>query len=413
MKKKIEVGTVIFIVIAAVVLACLMTYMYLTSLMPSLVAKENFYDRISEIYKTVDQRYVGEIDQESAMNTLLSGYVEGIDKYSTYLDADKYAEYLAQLEGKYSGIGITVKYVAKSGILKVVNVKSNSPADESGIKSGDLIYKINDKLVSDITYDEAVSMLKAEIGKNINLVIQRDDKEISKTVTVGEYITSSVEYKMLYDDIGYIYVSEFDNKTADDFKKAIESLNEDGAKKYVFDMRNNVGGSLSSVVDILDFLLPEGNLVSLTNKAGEETVYSSDAKKFDKEFVVLINNSTYSGGELFAAAVRDFKAGKLIGETTYGKGYAQEIIPLSTGALYLSTKMYYPPSGENYEGVGVSPDIVIKLTPELEENFYELTAQQDVQLKTALTELGKVFEQPEESENEEQSTNEKNETVSD
>jgi carboxyl-terminal processing protease len=136
-------------------------------------------------------------------------------------------------------------------------------------------------------------------------------------------------------------------------------------------------------------LLPEGKLVTLKNKAGDVTEYSSDAKCFGKEFVVLINNSTYSGGELFAAAVRDFDAGKLIGETTYGKGYAQEFIPLSVGALYLSTKLYYPPSGENYEGIGVSPDIEIKLTPELEDRFYELETEEDLQMCEALKQLGK------------------------
>lgn len=391
MKKKIELGTVIFIVIVAVVLACLATYMYLTSLIPSLVSKENSYDRITEVFKTIDQRYVGEIDDNTAMDTLLSGYVSGIDKYSTYLDAKSYEEYRAQLDGKYSGIGLTVKYVSSSGLLKVVEVKENSPASDAKIVSGDLIYKIEDKLISDLSYDEAVSMLKGEIGKSINIVLLRGEEQVSKTITIGQYETSGVSYKMLYDDIGYISVSEFDNSTDEDFKKAVEKLEKDGAIKYVFDMRNNVGGSLSSVVSILDYLLPEGTLVTLKDNTGKETVYKSDDKSFEKEFVVLINDSTYSGGELFAAAVRDFKAGKLIGETTYGKGYAQEILPLSVGALYLSTKLYYPPNGENYEGVGVSPDIEIKLSPELEERFYELKTEEDAQLCEALKQLGKTL----------------------
>ncbi len=389
MKKKIELGTVIFIVIVAIVLASLATYMYLTSLLPSLVAKESFYERISELYKTVEQRYIGDVDDDKAMDSLLSGYVAGIDKYSTYLDKNNYATYAAQSEGKYSGIGVTVKYITNSGLLKVVTVKNGSPADEKGIEPGDFIYKISGKNVVDMTYNDAVTMLTAENGTTLEIVILRDEKEISKSITIGEYVTSSIEYRIISDDVGYVSISEFDNTTFDDFKSAIEKLSEDGAKQFIFDVRNNTGGALSSVVSVLDYLLPEGNLVTLKDKNGEEKQYSSDASSFDKKFVVIINSSTLSAGELFAACVRDFNAGKLVGETTYGKGYAQEIIPLSEGALYLSTKLYYPPNGENFEGVGVSPDVEVKLSPELEDRFYELADKEDLQLVCALEQLGK------------------------
>ena len=389
MKKKIEIGTAIFIVIVAVVLSCLATYMYLTSMMPSLVTKENLYDRITEVNKTIEQRYVGTADTDAAMDSLLTGYVSAVDKYSTYLDPDEYSTYSAQLNGKYSGVGVTVKYISNSGLLKVINIKSNSPAKNADIRVGDLIYKIGGKRVDEMTYDEAASMLKAENGTVIELVVLRDNSEIDKSVTVGEYVTSSVDYKLLENDVGYISISEFDNTTFDDFKKAVDEIS-GSAVSYIFDVRNNTGGSLSAVVNILDYLLPEGTLVTLKDKAGNENVYSSDANFFDKKYVVLINKSTYSGGELFAAAIRDFKTGTLIGETTYGKGYAQELIPLSKGALYLSTKMYYTPSGENYEGVGVAPDVECKLAPELEDRFYELSYKEDTQLVEALKALGKA-----------------------
>ena len=388
MKKKIEVGTVIFIVIVAIVLSCMATYMYLTSIMPSLVAKETFYDKIAEVNKTVEQRYVGEVDEKASMDSLLSGYVSGIDKYSTYLDADSYASYTAQLDGKYSGVGITVKYVTNSGLLKVIDVKSNSPADKIGIKIGDFISKIGDTNIADISYEEAISLLKAENGTEISMVILREDKELAKKVTVAEYLTSSVEFEMIYGDVGYVAISEFDNTTYEDFKKAVDQLNTQGASKFIFDVRNNTGGSLGAVVNILDYLLPEGVLVTLQDKAGQKKEYTSGKTFFDKNYTVLINGSTYSGGELFAAAIRDFKKGKLVGETTYGKGYAQELIPLSDGALYLSTKLYFPPNGENYEGVGVSPDIEVALTPDLEERFYELSPSEDLQIVAALDALG-------------------------
>ncbi len=389
MKKKIEVGTVIFIIIVAVVLACLATYMYLTSIMPSLVAKETFYDRITEVNKTIEQRYVGEIDENKAMDALLSGYASGIDQYSAYFDADSYAEYTAKMNGKYSGVGITVKYVSNTGHLKVINVKKNSPAANSGIKIGDTIFKIGDKDVSTITYNEAISLLKVENGTELAITLVRDNEQIVKNLTVSEYLTSSVEYKLLYSDVGYISITEFDNTTFNDFKNAVDYLQTNGATQYIFDVRNNTGGSLTAVVEVLDYLLPKGTLVTLKDKAGQEKKYNSDKEFFDKKYTVLINGSTYSGGELFAAAVRDFKSGKLIGETTFGKGYAQEFIPLSEGALYLSTKLYYPPNGENYEGIGVVPDVEVLLTPDLEDRFYELTPEEDLQLVAALNELGK------------------------
>ena len=389
MKKKIEIGTVIFIVIVAVVLACLATYMYLTSMMPSLVTKENFYDRITEVNKTIEQRYVGEADTDAAMDSLLTGYVSAVDKYSTYLNEEEYASYTSQMNGKYSGAGITVKYISATGLLKIINVKSNSPAAQADIEIGDIIVKIGDRNVEEMSYEEAINLLRAENGTVISLSLLRGEQELIKSVTIGEYVTSSVEYEMIEGDVGYVAISEFDNTTFDDFKKAVESLENDGAAQFIFDVRNNTGGSLTSVVNILDFLLPEGTLVTLKDNAGKETVHSSDANSFSKKYAVLINGSTYSGGELFAAAVRDFKAGTLVGETTYGKGYAQEIIPLSRGALYLSTKMYYPPNGENYDGVGVSPDVEAKLSAQLEDRFYELDYKEDTQIIAALNALGK------------------------
>lgn len=389
MKKKIEIGTVIFIVIVAVVLACLATYMYLTSMMPSLVTKENFYDRITEVNKTIEQRYVGEADTDAAMDSLLTGYVSAVDKYSTYLNEEEYASYTSQMNGKYSGAGITVKYISATGLLKIINVKSNSPAAQADIEIGDIIVKIGDRNVEEMSYEEAINLLRAENGTVISLSLLRGEQELIKSVTIGEYVTSGVEYEMIEGDVGYVAISEFDNTTFDDFKKAVESLENDGAAQFIFDVRNNTGGSLTSVVNILDFLLPEGTLVTLKDNAGKETVHSSDANSFSKKYAVLINGSTYSGGELFAAAVRDFKAGTLVGETTYGKGYAQEIIPLSRGALYLSTKMYYPPNGENYDGVGVSPDVEAKLSAQLEDRFYELDYKEDTQIIAALNALGK------------------------
>ena len=192
-------------------------------------------------------------------------------------------------------------------------------------------------------------------------------------------------------NIGYIAISEFNSNTAADFKAAVDAMKAKKVTKFIFDVRNNPGGSLTAVVDVLDYILPKGVVCSTIDKAGQKDEFKSDDENQLKgDIVVLINGNTYSGGELFAAAIRDFKYGKLIGSTTYGKGMAQEIIPLDDGgALYLSTNSYYPPSGKNYEGEGVSPDegYEVKLTPAQEYRFYELSAAEDAQLQAAIKAL--------------------------
>ena len=266
MKKKIEVGTVIFIVIVAVILACLATYMYLTSMMPSLVTKENFYDRITEVNKTIEQRYVGEADSDSAMNALLSGYVSAVDKYSTYLNEEEYSNYALQMNGKYSGAGVTVKYVSSSGLLKIINVKSNSPAASAGIAVGDMIYTINGRNVDEMSYEEAVSLLKAEIGTVINLVVLRGEQSLEKFITVSEYVTSSIDYDLIENDVGYIAISEFDNTTFEDFKKAVEDLEGRGAAQYIFDVRNNTAGVSARSLIFLTICCPRATLLRFVTR---------------------------------------------------------------------------------------------------------------------------------------------------
>lgn len=389
MRKTVELGTVIFIVIVTIVLSCFGMYMYLTSLMPSLVATGVQYDRIVQADKAISKHYIGEINNDEAVDSLILGLVSGVDKYGTFFNEESYSKYIAEMNGKRSDIGIAVRYISSTGLIKVIDVKSNSPAANANVKVGDVIYKVNDTVLSDVSYDDALSLFKGNDGTQLNIVLRRNEKEIEKTITIAEYVSTTVESYIIYDNVGYISISEFNNTTYDDFKSSVEKLQKNGATQFIFDVRNNTGGSLTAVVDILDFILPEGELVSLTDKSGNKKTYSSDKNFLNKPYVVLINGSTYSGGELFAAAIRDYKTGTLVGETTYGKGYAQELIPLKKGALYLSTKIYYPPCGENYEGVGVSPNIVVSLTPDLEDRFYELKTEEDLQIVAALIHLGK------------------------
>ncbi|MBQ8894254.1 MAG: S41 family peptidase [Clostridia bacterium] len=388
MKRKIELGTVIFFIVAAVMVSCIATYMYMAHMVERTTGKSEMFEKLTRVYQVINNRYVGEFDEDEAMDALLSGYVDGIDDYGVYLNKTSYLEFKNSAEGKASGIGATVKYVASTGYLKITRVRSGSPCEKAGIAAGDVITTIDGNNVSAMSYTDATNRLKAAVGTEIKLVVLRGAESLSKTVTVQEYKEQTVSQRLMVSNVGYIAISEFDTNTTADFKAAVEELKDKGASKFIFDVRNNTGGSLTSVTEILDYILPSGTLCSIKDKNGEEKLYSSDESCLTGEFAVLINGSTYSGGELFAAAFRDFEYGTLVGNTTFGKGMAQEIIPLGDDtALYLSTNLYYPPNGVNYDGVGVSPDVEVSLTADQEDRFYELSYEEDGQLQAAMAQL--------------------------
>ncbi len=388
MRKKIELGTVIFFVVAAVFITGIVTFMYMKHMAERTTGKSEMFEKLSQVYQVVNNRYVGEYDESESMDTLLSGFIEGVDRYGVYMDKASYLEYKNGLEGKNSGIGLNVKYVASTGYLKITRVRAGSPAEKAGVLPGDIIKKIDDVDVSTQSYSDATTKLQAEVGTEIKLTLLRDQTEVNTKVSVQIYTEETVAYRLLVNNTGYVSISEFDTNTAEDFKAAVEELKGKGVTKFVFDVRNNTGGSLTAVTEILDYILPKGTLCTTKDRVGTEKTYSSDASCLTGEIIVLINGGTYSGGELFAAAIRDFKYGTLIGTKTYGKGMAQEVIPLGDeSALYLSTNMYYPPNGENYDGVGVAPHIEVKLTADQEDRFYELTFDEDAQLQQAMTAL--------------------------
>lgn len=388
MKRKIELGTVIFFIVAAVMVSCIATYMYMAHMVERTTGKSEMFEKLTRVYQVINNRYVGEFDEDEAMDSLLSGYIDGIDRYGVYLNKTSYLEFKNSAEGKASGIGANVKYVASTGYLKITRVRSGSPCDKAGIEAGDVITKINGEDVSALSYTDATGRLKAEVGTEIKLGLLRGEESLTITVEVQEYTEATVSQRLMVDQIGYISISDFDTNTTEDFKAAVENLKSKGAVNFIFDVRNNTGGSLTSVTEILDYILPAGTLCTVKDKNGEETVYSSDDACMTGKFVVLINGSTYSGGELFAAAIRDYEYGTLVGVKTYGKGMAQEVIPLGDDtALYLSTYLYYPPNGVNYDGTGIAPHIEVTLTADQEDRFYELTYEDDPQLQAAVSQL--------------------------
>ena len=318
MKRKVELGTVLFFIVATVLVTCIATYMYMAHMVERTTGKSEMFEELTRVYQVVNNRYVGEFDDDAAMDSLLSGYIDGVDRYGVYLNKNAYLEFKNSQDGKTSGIGIGVKYIASTGYLKITRVRAGSPAAQSGLQAGDVITKIDGNDVSQMSYTDATNRLQANVGTELKLTLLRDGSTLTISVSVQQYTEATVTSKLMVSMVGYISISAFDNNTAEAFKAAYEDLAAKGATKFIFDVRNNTGGSLSAVVEVLDYMLPEGTLCTVRDKNGSEDVHSSDEACKPGEYVVLINGSTYSGGELFAAAFRDYDYGTLIGSTTYG-----------------------------------------------------------------------------------------------
>lgn len=356
---------------------------------------KNVYEKLSEIDLIVRSMYISEIDEQYLSDYIMSGYVYGLkDKYAAYLPKEEFDEYLTSIkEGSTVGIGVRIVYDNTIGGIYVSTVIPETPAEEAGLLPGDVIVAVNANAVDTVGYYGAYNIIKdGAAGEPVNLSVATkasDYSEIKEITVVRRKITAvTVTGRIINKNIGYIKIYEFDNNTPEEFKKLYADLTKKGAKKLILDVRDNPGGTLTGVHETLDFILPEGPTVITTDKTGKEVSLTSDKSCIELPMSVLMNQSTASAGELFAAALKDYKIATLIGTTTFGKGSVQTILPLSDGSgIKFSTQMYRPPYSENYDGVGVTPDIESFLSEELLERRYMLTDAEDTQLQCAINEL--------------------------
>ena len=330
-------------------------------------------DSFLEVKDYVDNNFVGEADYEKIDELLANYYVDLIeDKYSDYYTTEEYKSYMNKLTASFVGIGIACG--EKDGKIHIEEVIKGSPAEEAGLLAGENIVAVGDIEVNEENYDEATAAVSGEKGTKVLLKVEDSLGNVREIeVERREIVTETIYSEMLEGDIGYIKITQFSTNTADKFIKAVDELLASGAKGLLFDVRNNSGGELNSVVNILDRILPQGPIVNIEYGTGAvETITSTDDKKITLPMAVLINEKTASAAELFASALRDYNLASLYGTVTYGKGYMQRIVPLTNGAgLRLSIAKYNPPFGENYEGVGVSPDVEVEddASTEIDEQF--------------------------------------------
>ena len=329
--------------------------------------EETIYEKIdlfSEVLDKINKEYVEDINQSDAMDSAINGVLQSLDPYSAYMSPELFDSMQTETSGEFGGLGIEVGMEA--GVVKVISPLDNSPATREGVKAGDYIIKIDGEQVQGKSLNEAVDLMRGPVGSDIEITVRRIGEKKSLTFNITREIIkiASVKSETMEGNIGYIRLTAFNENSSDQIKKSIQKFKQEGKiNSYILDLRNNPGGLLSQAIEISDFFLDNGEIVSTKSRK----VYEN-RKWFAKEgditdgttLVVLINYGSASASEIVAGALKDHKRAILIGENTYGKGSVQSILPLKNkGAIRLTVSKYYLPSGKSISEVGVVPDIEI------------------------------------------------------
>lgn len=343
--------------------------------------------KIEYLEKMIDQEYLGEVDNAEMAEGIYAGLVYGLgDVYSRYYTADEYAQETASTDGAYAGIGVSIQK-NKNGGVQIAECYEGGPGAEAGLQTGDVITAINDTDVTDMELSDVVSLIRENKDKTIVLTVFRENEEKSREISVDvtDVELPSVFGEMLDKKTGYIQITQFTGVTPQQYKDMFAELKDKGMERLVIDLRDNPGGLLTSVCDILREILPEGLIVYTEDKYGNREEENCDGKhQLDMPLAVLVNENSASASEIFAGAVQDHEVGMIVGTTTYGKGVVQELRQLSDGsAVKLTVSNYYTPNGNSINKVGIKPDVEVKLASEL-LNKDEITHEEDNQLQKAL-----------------------------
>jgi carboxyl-terminal processing protease len=342
-------------------------------------------DLFGEVLEKINKEYVDETNQSDGMDAAINGLLQSLDPYSSYMSPEIFKEMQTETSGEFGGLGIEVSMEA--GVVKVISPIDNTPASKAGIKAGDYIVKINNTQVQGKSLSEAVDLMRGLVGSSIELTIRRRGVKKALTFNITREIieVQSVKSDLLENNIGYIRLSSFNDNSSQQIKKQIEKLKKNkDLNAFILDLRNNPGGLLSQAIKISDFFLENGEIVSTKSRKKSEN-RKWFAKKGDvtdgKTLVVLINYGSASASEIVAGALKDHKRAIILGESSYGKGSVQSIIPLKNkGAIRLTVAKYYLPSGKSISEVGVRPDIEVNE----EGDDFRIKTETDNQLNYAI-----------------------------
>ncbi len=379
--KKIILNSLSYVLVA--VLASFVTL--------SALYQEQRPSKIQELEELIQEKFVGEADQEFMRDAAAAAMVTATgDRWSYYIPASEYEAYQEQMANAYVGVGITIQVTEENMGFLIIDVAQGGPAQEAGLQVKDVLIAVEEQDIRGMTTTEVRDLVRGKEGTFVKLTVLRQGEHRTASVERRTVQTPVATWEMLDGNVGLITIANFDSRCADETISAIESLLEQGAQKLVFDVRHNPGGYADELVEVLDYLLPEGELFRTRRYDGKEAVDMSDADFLDIPMAVLVNADSYSAAEFFAAALQDYEAAVVVGEQTVGKGYFQTTYTLSDGsAVALSIGEYFTPKGENLAGVGITPDISVPVDEEAADGIYlgTLEPEKDPQIQAAVKAL--------------------------
>ena len=382
MKEKIlHFGSYVLVAVLSTVLTLTMVHLEV-GLKPS---------KLDQLEGLIEEKFIGEADQEKLEDAAANAMVKATgDRWSYYIPASEYEAHREQSENAYVGVGMTIQVTEDGSGFLIVDVVSGGPAEEAGIRVKDLLIRVEDTDIRTLTAEEVRMLVKGAEETYVSLTVLRQGTQETISVQRGRVETPVATFEMLSDKIGLVTIENFDERCSEESIAAIETLLKNGAEKLIFDVRNNPGGYASELVKLLDYLLPEGDLFRTVRYDGKEHVDISDADCLELPMAVLVNTSSYSAAEFFAAALREYEAATVVGEQTVGKGYFQSTYQLSDGsAVALSIGKYFTPKGISLAENGITPDVVVTVDEETAQGIYygTLTPEEDPQIQAAIKAL--------------------------
>lgn len=380
MKKKVLI-VLSYVLVAA--LACGATLFF--------VSASTDYNKLEDLQNLILTSFAGDADKTKIEDAAADAMVNAMgDRWSYYVPAAELPSFLENSENAYVGIGVTVQATDDNSGLMVIAVQPDGPAEEAGVQVGDVIIQVDGESAQDRTVTEISAMIKGEEGTVVSITVLRSGEGITMSMTRKRMETTVASSKLLNEHVGLVTIQNFDERCADETIAAIKALLNQGADMLLFDVRNNPGGYVDELTKVLDYLLPEGNLIRTVGTDGSDETVTSDADCVKVPMAVLVNENTYSAAELFAVDLSEYGVARIFGQKTSGKGFFQQVFQFSDGsAAGISVGRYYTSQGNNLEGIGLTPDEEIKLDDESEALLYNgmLEPENDAQLQAALNYL--------------------------
>lgn len=356
----------------------------------SLAGNNRAYPKLEELKSVIDRYFVDTVDHAAVEDAAAAAIVEALgDRWSYYMTAEEYKAYQEKMANAYVGIGITIMQ-QEDGYIAVIKVEPSGPAAEAGLLPGDVIKAVAGQDIASLDMEQIKSMVKGNEGTKVKLQLLRGEEILEKEVERRTIQSIVAKGQMLSDGIGLVTIANFDSRCAKETIAAIEQLQQQGARALIFDVRFNPGGYKKELIEILDYLLPEGPLFRSVNYDGKEKIDRSDENCLQIPMAVLINGDTYSAAEFFGAALSEYGVAKLVGQPTIGKGHYQTSFKLSDGsAAVISIGKYCTPNGVSLSDVGLTPDVLIEVDAETYESIYVgmLNPEDDPQVQAAIAVL--------------------------